>query len=139
MTDGRSDDDVSVGAEDGSHADDTDITRGKAAETTGTGRGWLIAGLTTAIALTLIAGGFIAGTVATVVLGGTSRGSCDAASVADTVLPTIVTITVTGPGGSSNGSGEIITADGYILTNNHVISGAASGSRLSVRYSDGEE
>jgi putative serine protease PepD len=103
------------------------------------GRGWLIAGLTTAVALTLIAGGFIAGTAATVVLGGVTSGSCNAASVADDVLPTIVTITVTGSGGSSNGSGEIITGDGYILTNNHVISGAASGSRLSVRYSDGEE
>ncbi|MFF1573896.1 S1C family serine protease [Leifsonia sp. NPDC058292] len=104
-----------------------------------TGRGWLIAGLTTAVALTLIAGGFIAGSVATVVLGGASSGSCDAASVADRVLPTIVTITVTGPGGSSNGSGEIITADGYILTNNHVIAPAASGGQLSVRFSDGDE
>lgn len=143
MTDGRSDDDdVSDGGEAGgvgSRADDAGTKRDKAAGNGGTSRGWLIAGLTTAIALTLIAGGFVAGTVATVVLGGASRGSCDAASVADTVLPTIVTITVTGPGGSSNGSGEIITTDGYILTNNHVISSAASGGRLSVRYSDGEE
>ncbi|MEO7015295.1 MAG: trypsin-like peptidase domain-containing protein [Leifsonia sp.] len=103
------------------------------------GRSWLIAGLATAAALILIAGGFIAGTVATLAVNAGRSGSCDAASVADRVLPTIVTVLVTAPGGSSNGSGEIITSDGYILTNNHVISAAAQGGSLSIRYSDGVE
>ncbi|WP_431278454.1 S1C family serine protease [Leifsonia poae] len=109
-------------------------------ESTKSGRVWLIAGLSAAGALILIASGFFAGTVTTLVLGaGRSGGSCNAERVADQVLPTIVTITVHGPGGSSNGSGEIITRDGYILTNNHVISPAATGGALSVRYSDGVE
>lgn len=101
-------------------------------------RGWLIAGIATAAALILIAGGFIAGTVTTLALGG-QRGSCDAASVADRVLPTIVTIVVETRNGSSNGSGEIITSDGYILTNNHVISSAATSGTVSARFSDGHE
>jgi putative serine protease PepD len=110
-----------------------------AAEPTTKGRAWLIAGLAVAAALILIAGGFIAGTITTVALNAGSRAACNAASVADRVLPTIVTILVRAPGGSSNGSGEIITSDGYILTNNHVISPAATGATLTVRYSDGHE
>ncbi|GAA0435686.1 S1C family serine protease [Leifsonia naganoensis] len=107
---------------------------------TPTRAGWATALLVTGAALTLIAGGFIAGTIAaTAVTAGTS-GSCDAASVANGVLPTIVTISVTSSsGGISNGSGQIITDDGYILTNNHVISPAASGGTLSVRFSDGHD
>ncbi|MFF1632784.1 S1C family serine protease [Leifsonia sp. NPDC058248] len=116
-----------------------DPTTTTAAHHTSKGRAWLIAGLTVAASLILIAGGFIAATITTVALNAGSRAACNAASVADRVLPTIVTILVASSGGSSNGSGEIITSDGYILTNNHVISPAASGARLSVRYSDGHE
>lgn len=101
-------------------------------------RAWTFALLVVGAALILIAGGFIAGTTTTLALSGT-RGTCDAVSVADRVLPTIVTIGVSGSGGGGNGSGEIITDDGYILTNNHVISPAASGARLTVRFSDGHE
>jgi putative serine protease PepD len=102
--------------------------------------GWATALLVTGAALTLIAGGFIAGTIATTAVTAGSSGSCDAASVARAVLPTIVTISVTSSaGGRSNGSGQIITDDGYILTNNHVISPAASGGTLSVRFSDGHD
>ena len=90
-------------------------------------------------ALLLIAGGFAAGVVTNAALSPGPRGSCDAARVADDVLPTIVTISVTAPGGSSNGSGEIISRDGYILTNDHVIAPAASGAKLSIRYSDGSD
>ncbi|WP_082581567.1 S1C family serine protease [Leifsonia sp. Root227] len=102
-----------------------------------TGRAWLIAGLATAAALILIAGGFIAGTVTTVALSSRSSGACNAVSVADRVLPSIVTINVAGPTGTGSGSGQVISSDGYILTNNHVISPAASGGTLSVRFSDG--
>ena len=101
------------------------------------GRAWLIAGFVTAAALILIAGGFIAGTVTTVALSSGSGGSCNAAAVADRVLPSIVTINVVGPAGSGTGSGQVISSDGYILTNNHVISPAASGGKLTVRFSDG--
>lgn len=67
-----------------------------------------------------------------------SQSVCDAEKVAADVLPTIVTIGVTaGDGSGGTGSGEIITADGYILTNNHVIAPAAEGADIVVLYNDG--
>ncbi|WP_313954635.1 trypsin-like peptidase domain-containing protein, partial [Frankia sp. EI5c] len=39
--------------------------------------------------------------------------------------------------GAGTGSGTIIRADGYILTNNHVVSGAANGGTLTVTMQDG--
>jgi S1-C subfamily serine protease len=36
------------------------------------------------------------------------------------------------------GSGEVIRSDGYILTNNHVISVAAQGGSVEVLFSDGQ-
>ncbi|MER5310921.1 trypsin-like peptidase domain-containing protein [Streptomyces sp. NPDC002773] len=56
------------------------------------------------------------------------------AGVADAVSPSIVEISAASNSGKSTGSGVIITADGEIVTNNHVISGA---SEISVRLSDG--
>ncbi|MCI0157326.1 trypsin-like peptidase domain-containing protein [Leifsonia shinshuensis] len=82
----------------------------------------------------MVAGGF-----AVAALSAGRSGSCDAARVADQVLPSVVTIAVVGQRGTSNGSGEIITDDGYILTNNHVVADAASGAKLTVRFSDGHE
>jgi putative serine protease PepD len=102
-------------------------------------RGWTIALLVVGAALVLIAGGTIAGAFAFAAISAGRSGACDAAQVADDVLPSVVTISVTGARGSSNGSGEIITEDGYILTNNHVISDAASGAKLAVRFSDGHQ
>jgi putative serine protease PepD len=49
----------------------------------------------------------------------------------------VVTIAATGPGGSGTGSGEVIKSDGYILTNNHVISVAANGGKVEVMFADG--
>ena len=69
---------------------------------------------------------------------GDSRSVCDAEKVAEDVLPSIVTIGVrAGDGSGGTGSGEIITADGYILTNNHVIAPAAEGAEIVVLYNDG--
>lgn len=102
-------------------------------------RSWTIALLVLGAALVLIGGGMIAGGFAVAAFSAGRSGSCDAAAVSNDVLPSVVTITVTGDRGSSNGTGEIITDDGYILTNNHVISDAASGAKLSVRFSDGHQ
>jgi putative serine protease PepD len=62
---------------------------------------------------------------------------CATNSVATRALPSVVTISATGPSGSGTGSGEVIRSDGYILTNNHVISVAANGGAVRVLFDDG--
>jgi len=62
---------------------------------------------------------------------------CPATTIADEVLPSVVTISVTSAGGGGSGSGEVIRSDGYILTNDHVISAAASGGQVQVTFADG--
>ncbi|MBD3924971.1 trypsin-like peptidase domain-containing protein [Nocardioides cavernae] len=57
-------------------------------------------------------------------------------SVAQKVLPSVVKIDVTTAEGGASGSGIILTADGTILTNNHVVEGAEAGS-LTVSFDDG--
>ncbi|WP_395361812.1 S1C family serine protease [Streptomyces sp. YH02] len=56
------------------------------------------------------------------------------AGVAEAVSPSIVEISANSNSGKSTGSGVIITSDGEIITNNHVISGA---SEITVRLNDG--
>ena len=72
---------------------------------------------------------------------GTTAGStsavCAATSVANEVLPSVVTISVSGPGGAGTGSGEILQSGGYIVTNNHVIAPAANGGTIEVLFADG--
>ncbi|MGV9694994.1 S1C family serine protease [Streptomyces sp. NPDC003470] len=58
------------------------------------------------------------------------------AGVARAVSPSIVEISATSNAGSSTGSGVIITGDGEIITNNHVVSGASS---VKVTTSDGKQ
>jgi putative serine protease PepD len=62
---------------------------------------------------------------------------CATNSVATRALPSVVTISASGPSGSGTGSGEVIRSDGYILTNNHVISVAANGGSTRVLFDDG--
>ncbi len=60
------------------------------------------------------------------------------AAVARAVKPTVVQIEERdGQGGGGTGSGFVLRADGYILTNNHVVAGAASTGTLTVRFPDG--
>ena len=58
-------------------------------------------------------------------------------SVAQKVLPSVVKIDVTGNGEAGSGSGIILTADGTILTNNHVVEVAGEGGTIKVDFSDG--
>jgi putative serine protease PepD len=58
-------------------------------------------------------------------------------SVAARVLPSVVKIDVSGSQGAGSGSGIILSADGQILTNNHVVELAADGGSLRVTFNDG--
>lgn len=62
---------------------------------------------------------------------------CPGVSVADAVLPSVVTLSVSNGGERGSGSGEVIRAGGYILTNDHVISLAANGGAIDVLFSNG--
>jgi len=64
--------------------------------------------------------------------------ACDVTSVANRVIPSVVTISARGSGGAGTGSGEVIKSDGYIVTNNHVIAIAANGGSVEVQFSDGQ-
>ena len=57
--------------------------------------------------------------------------------VASEVLPSVVKIDVSGADGAGSGSGIILSSDGQILTNNHVVEVAAEGGALTVSFNDG--
>jgi putative serine protease PepD len=66
-----------------------------------------------------------------------NRGAAPAGSVqevAATVLPSTVSVLASSSTSGGEGSGIILTADGLILTNNHVVEGATD---LQVRFNDG--
>ena len=60
------------------------------------------------------------------------------AGIAQRVLPSVVSISTRSIDGAGTGSGFVIDSNGYILTNNHVISDAAqSGGSIQVSLNDG--
>jgi putative serine protease PepD len=59
------------------------------------------------------------------------------AGIAAKVLPSVVSINVTGANESDTGSGIILASDGFILTNNHVVAAASGGGSVSVSFNDG--
>lgn len=62
-----------------------------------------------------------------------------ATAASATAAPSVVTIRVAGVSTGGNGSGVVLSSDGYILTNAHVVSvnGSTENVRLSVRTNDG--
>jgi putative serine protease PepD len=57
--------------------------------------------------------------------------------VANAVLPSVVKVNVTGQSGSGSGSGIVLSKDGEILTNNHVVAGVGDNGSISVSFNDG--
>jgi putative serine protease PepD len=53
------------------------------------------------------------------------------------VMPSLVTVLINRGSKSGNGSGFVISADGYVVTNQHVALGAGADSSLTVVFSDG--
>jgi putative serine protease PepD len=61
----------------------------------------------------------------------------DTVAVAKAVLPGTVMIRVGSDGGSSTGSGFVLDTAGHVMTNNHVVTGAADGGKITAVFSDG--
>ncbi|MDE1046231.1 MAG: S1C family serine protease [Candidatus Nanopelagicales bacterium] len=65
--------------------------------------------------------------------------SSDVAAIAESVLPSVVSILIEAGENSGSGSGFIVQSDGYILTNNHVAAPAANGGELTVVFDNGDK
>jgi putative serine protease PepD len=87
----------------------------------------------------LVLGGLIGGLIAAATNSSAKANACSATNVANETLPSVVTISARNGANGGTGSGEVIRSDGYILTNNHVISVAVDGGSVSVLFSDGKE
>ncbi|GGS66871.1 hypothetical protein GCM10010222_04190 [Streptomyces tanashiensis] len=70
--------------------------------------------------------------------GDTDRAPDSVAGIAASALPGVVTLHVKGNGSSGTGTGFVLDTKGHILTNNHVVDGAASSEDISVTFSSGE-
>jgi putative serine protease PepD len=119
----------------------------------GPGAGRYLLGILAALVLVVAGGGagaaialHYAGNTTTVTASAPPAGQDTAAvpaqelaKVAAAVLPSVVTITVTTSSGSGEGSGVVLRSDGTILTNNHVIEGAAGGAGvIKVTFAGGQ-
>ena len=65
----------------------------------------------------------------------TADGSVESAAAA--VLPSVVKIDVAGPTEQGSGSGIILSSDGEILTNNHVVQVAGTSGQITIEFNDG--
>jgi len=59
-----------------------------------------------------------------------------ATAAAAKAAPSVVTVYVSSGSGSGSGSGVVLTADGFVVTNNHVVAGEGNGT-VQVRTADG--
>ncbi|MGN6445509.1 S1C family serine protease [Amnibacterium sp.] len=117
-------------------------------------RGLLVPVVAAAVVAALIGGGIGAGiaiavaprTTLTTASGGSSgvvinnpSTATAVSAVAAKASPSVVTISVNAPNESGTGSGIVLSADGDVLTNNHVVTldGDTGGGTISVTASDG--
>jgi putative serine protease PepD len=105
-----------------------------------------LAGLAGAAAFGLVSGGGAQSTSSTpaqassgstVITHGGSTGNESVERVAAAVLPSVVKINVRGAQEAGSGSGIIVSSDGEILTNNHVVAVAGQNGSISVNFNDG--
>ncbi|HEU0240675.1 MAG TPA: trypsin-like peptidase domain-containing protein [Micromonosporaceae bacterium] len=102
-------------------------------------------------AVVLAAGGGIAGAAGmhaldhgyatTTATGAPVQSVANATSIADVVAAVdqeVVSITVQGQQVADEGSGVVVSSDGLILTNNHVIAAAQSGGTIQVTFTNGK-
>jgi putative serine protease PepD len=66
-----------------------------------------------------------------------ARPATSVAGIAARVLKSVVSISVEDPSGSGTGSGVVLSADGFVLTNNHVVESAAKEGTIVVSFNDG--
>jgi putative serine protease PepD len=59
-------------------------------------------------------------------------------AVAEKMLPSVVQLQVEGRSEPGEGSGFVISSDGLIMTNNHVIAGAAQGGQITAVFTNGQ-
>ncbi|GAA3129540.1 trypsin-like peptidase domain-containing protein [Planomonospora alba] len=67
--------------------------------------------------------------------GSTARAPESVAGVAARVLPSVVSLSVEGGGGTGTGSGFLIKG-GYVVTNNHVVASAADGGQIQIQFNN---
>ncbi|MDT8911291.1 trypsin-like peptidase domain-containing protein [Amycolatopsis sp. PS_44_ISF1] len=118
-----------------------------------TGAGRLMVGVA---AIALVIGGVAGGTVG-YLTGGSSGPSVNALdqpkpaeqtgnapagsveAVAQKLSPSVVELQVSGRQAAGEGSGFVLSSDGYILTNNHVVEVAANGGQIQAVFPDGKK
>ncbi len=88
------------------------------------------------LAAGLVGGG--AGALAVNRLDPARSSTCDVVALTSAALPAVVTVYAQGLGGAGSGSGAITTADGTIITNDHVIAPDGRPGRLTVQLNSGE-
>ncbi len=71
--------------------------------------------------------------------GATARPNGTIANIAARATPSVVTLRVTGADGSGTGSGWVYDEIGHIVTNNHVVAGAADGGKITVVLANGQQ